>query len=385
MNRHDNVDKLLQHTAESLDIDVATYRLIEEIYGGVAEFLAQFWDLDDVEGVVYPQGSVPLGTVTKKIYRKDEVDIDSVVLRYLTTDQISKAQLKADVGDGLKQYLGTGPFGDPVLSEGKRCWTLTYEELNMHLDALPAVPNPLSLTGTGIKITDKSLFQWQYTDPKAFRRWFLEQMADEYAARREVLAKRMDIEQVPQPMIKTTLQQAVQLLKIHRDIYFEDNPDDKPASIILTTLAGLAYISGGSLYEVVEQLTKDMPTYIQRESGLYVLRNPVEENENFADRWNARPWRARAFFDWIEHAAADFSAIAHANGLHGAISKMGEVLGPRQAKYAAAKIGNDTWTSRRAGGMRYATGTGVVTTGAAATGRLVTPNHSFHGDVGARP
>ena len=385
MTQRDNIDKLLQHTAESLDIDVATYRLIEAIYGGASEFLAQFWDLDAVDGVVYPQGSVPLGTVTKKIYRNDEVDVDSVVLRYQTIDEITKAQLKADVGDGFKQYLGTGPFGGPVLSEGKRCWTLTYDEFKMHLDALPAVPNLQSLTGTGIKITDKSLFQWQYSDPKAYRQWFFEQMADEYAAVREVIAKRMDIAQVPQPMIKTTLQQAVQLLKVHRDIYFEDNPDDKPASIIITTLAGLAYLSGGTLYEVVEQLTRDMPTYIQRESGLYVLRNPVEENENFADRWNTRPGRARAFFDWIEQATADFSSIARTNGLHGAISKMGEVLGPRQAKYAATKIGNDTWTSRRAGGMRYAPGTGVVTTGAAATGRLVTPNHSFHGDVGARP
>ncbi len=383
--RNDNLDKVLAHSAESLDINLDTYQLIEAIYGGVAEFLAQFWDLDDVEGVVYPQGSVPLGTVTKKIYRDDQVDVDSVVLRHLATHQVSQAQLKADVGDGLKQYLSTDPFGDPDLTEGKRCWTLTYGELNMHLDALPALPNPASLTGTGIKITDKSLFRWQYSDPKAFRQWFFDRMADEYATRREVLAKRMDVEQIPRPMIKTTLQQAVQLLKIHRDVHFCDNPDDKPASIIITTLAALAYFSGGGLYEVLEQLTRDMPTYIQRESGMYVLRNPVEQNENFADRWNARPRRARAFFDWIAQAGTDFSAIARAGGLHGAISKMGEVLGPRQATYAADKYGTAGWTAARSGTMRYAPTTGIITTGTAATGRLVNPNHSFHGDVDARP
>jgi len=53
---HDNLDKLLAHSAESLDINLDTYQLIEAIYGGVAEFLAKFWDLDDVEGVVYPRG-----------------------------------------------------------------------------------------------------------------------------------------------------------------------------------------------------------------------------------------------------------------------------------------------------------------------------------------
>ena len=136
---------------------------------------------------------------------------------------------------------------------------------------------------------------------------------------------------------------------------------------------------------MVEQLTGNMPGYIERESGLYVLRNPVEENENFADRWNGLPGRARAFFGWIEQAATDFSSITRANGLHGAISKMGEVLGPRQAQYAATRIGNDAFTSRRASTMRYAPGTGVITTGAAATGRLVKPRHNFHGDVGPRP
>lgn len=382
---HDNLDKLLAHSAESLDIDLATYRLILDIYGSVADFLAQFWDLDDIDGVVYPQGSVPLGTVTKKTYRDQQVDIDSVVLRHLSTDQISQAQLKADVGDGLKQYLGTGPFGDPELAEGKRCWTLSYGQLNMHLDALPAVPNPDSLTGTGIKITDKSLFRWQYSDPKAFREWFFTRMADEFAFRREVLAKRMDVEQVPRPMIKTTLQQSVQLLKIHRDIHFRDNPDEKPASIIITTLAALAYVGGGSLYEVLAQLTRDMPSHIQRESGVYVLHNPVEYKENFADRWNTRPWRARAFFDWVTQAASDFSALATAGGLHGTIGKMGEILGPRQATYAADRLGTDGWSAGRSGTMRYAPSTGILTTGSAATGRLVNPNHRFHGDVGARP
>jgi hypothetical protein len=221
------------------------------------------------------------------------------VLRYQTTDEITKAQLKTHVGDGLKQYVGTDPFGDPVLSEGKRCWALTYDGLKLHLDTLPAVPNPESLTGTGIKITDKSLFHWQYSDPKAFRRWFHGQMADEYNAVREVIAKRIDIEQVPQPMIKTTLQQAVQLLKIHRDIHFEDNPDDKPASIIITTLAGLAYRSGGTLYEVVEQLTRDMPDHLQHESGMYVLANPIEENENFADRWHIADTIVAWTIEWL--------------------------------------------------------------------------------------
>ena len=93
----------------------------------------------------------------------------------------------------------------------------------------------------------------------------------------------------------------------------------------------------------------------------------------------------RAFFDWVTQAASDFSALATAGGLHGTIGKMGEILGPRQATYAADRLGTDGWSAGRSGTMRYAPSTGILTTGSAATGRLVNPNHRFHGDVGARP
>lgn len=43
-------------------------------------------------------------------------------------------------------------------------------------------------------------------------------MAKELEDKLLVLAKRMDIEQVPTWQVKTTLQQAVQALKRHRDI-----------------------------------------------------------------------------------------------------------------------------------------------------------------------
>lgn len=382
MSRHEDIDKLLLGGAESLDITVDTYRRIERMYNGAAGFLADFWGVDSIDGIVYPQGSVPLGTVTRQIHRNDEVDVDLVVVRYLLKEQTTKVALKTDVGDGLKQYIGTGPEGDPELSEGKRCWTLGYD--GMHLDALPALPNPESRTGTGLLITDKSLSQWQFSDPKGYRGWFFEQMAPQLELSRQIFAKRMEIEDIPEPMIKTTLQQATQLLKRHRDLYFTDHLDDRPASIILTTLAAMAYAGGDSLFEVLEYLTVRMPTYIDRVHGKYVLLNPVDDRENYLDRWDGHPRRAKWFFRWIEQAAQDFSAIARAIGLNGAIATMGQFLGQRPAEYAAEQLGRSSFQARLTGQMKYG-GSGVVTTGAAATGRLVRPGHTFHGDIGAWP
>jgi hypothetical protein len=384
MTHTSTLSELLGHGLSQLDITVDDYLLIERTYTDVAYTLADYWEADAYDGLLYAQGSVPLGTVTRKYHRNDEIDIDLVVLRDLRKDQITQAELKADVGEGLEKYLSDGPDEDPELVEGKRCWTLQYERY--HLDALPALPDSASRIGTGIILTDKSLVRWQHSDPKAYRDWFYGRMTEELAERRDVLAKRMEVESVPYPMIKTTLQQTVQALKRHRDIYFSDHLDDRPASIIITTLAALAYRGGGDLYEVLDDITDRMPYLVQRENELYVISNPVQAKENFADRWNSHPGRARMFFDWIERARRDFQAVAAGGGLNTVIKRLGEVLGPRVAQAAGAQAGAAIFDARRGGQLRYAVGTGALTTtGATATTRRVTRDHDFHGDTGARP
>ena len=69
-------------------------------------------------------------------------------------------------------------------------------------------------------------------------------MEIEFNARREFLAESMQearVEDVPEYQVKTPLQQGIQILKRHRDIMFVEDPDDKPISIIITTLAAHAY------------------------------------------------------------------------------------------------------------------------------------------------
>jgi hypothetical protein len=384
MTHNTTLSELLGHGLGQLDITVDEYLLIERTYTDVAYSLADYWEADAYDGVLYAQGSVPLGTVTRKYHGNDEIDIDLVVLRDLRKDQITQAELKADVGEGLEKYLSDGQDEDPELVEGKRCWTLQYA--GYHLDALPALPDEASRTRTGIILTDKSLVRWQHSDPKAYRNWFYGRMTEELAERRDVLAKRMDVESVPYPMIRTTLQQTVQALKRHRDIYFSDHLDDRPASIIITTLAALAYRGGGDLYEVLGDITDRMPYLVQRENGLYVISNPVQTKENFADRWNSHPGRARMFFEWIEQARSDFQAVAAGGGLNTVIKRLGEVLGPRAAQAAAAQAGGAIFDARRSGQLRYAVGTGALTmTGASAATRRVTRDHDFHGDTRARP
>ena len=103
------------------------------------------------------------------------------------------------------------------------------------------------------------------------------------------LAKRMEVEEVPEWQAKRTLQRAVQALKRHRDIHFEGREEVKPASIIVTTLAGIAYRGSGDLVDVIAHIVREMPSLVVTRGGVLWLPNPVQPDEN--SRTGSRPSR----------------------------------------------------------------------------------------------
>ena len=377
--------ELLGTGISQLDITPPERRLAVARYTAVARSLAGHWDTDPYDGLVYPQGSMRLGTITRNYHRDDEIDIDLVARRDQPKQSISQAELKADTGLGLEKFVLSEPEGTPSLDEGKRCWTLHYS--GFHLDVLPALPNTDTDSGSAIIITDTELVRWQFSNPIAYADWFHAVMAKEIEEKLKVLAKRMDIAQVPDWQVKTTLQQTVQALKRHRDIYFTGALDQRPASIIITTLAAHAYRgSGGDLYEVLDDITDRMPGFVRLDGQRYIVANPVETRENFADRWHGKPDRAEAFFRWIEQAKADFDGLAHAGGgLDTVISKMASLLGDRPAQEAGRSLSRGIVESRQRGELSYGAGTGTLTAAASAGTRRVSRDHDFHGHNGARP
>ena len=144
---------------------------------------------------------------------------------------------------------------------GKRCWTLKYsDEEKFHADILPALEHHQYLTqerlfqNTTISITDTShptyshlTHDWYTSNPKGYKKWFIEQMQTVFNARRNFIAlnENKSIEKVPTYRVQTALQKAVQILKFHRDIFFDQSEeyssDDKPISIIITTLSAKAF------------------------------------------------------------------------------------------------------------------------------------------------
>ena len=314
---------------------------------------------------IMPQGSMNLGTVVRPITEKDEYDVDLVCL-LKNGSTLPLNRIKSLVGDRLKAH---GTYRHMLEKEGKRCWTMQYDEF--HMDILPCVPQNIYYAEpypTSIKLTHKN--EWgnyepRFSNPYAYHEWFEERMKDvihvekrNYAARNNV-----DIAKVPTYKIRTPLQKAIQLMKRHRDILFQNNDDDAPISIIITTLAALAYNGEVNVYEALCNIVDKMPQFIEVRGTEYWIANPVMREENFADKWNEVPNNRTAFFHWLQKVKADLiTDPLSCFGQDSVANQYKRVLGKVPVERAVCAIGNDTRTARENGNLYMNGLTGGVTT-----------------------
>ncbi len=376
--RSRDLDRLIEAAIQSFDIPEHLYKLAVRRYEAAGRWLTARAELRGMTREVYPQGSFRLGTVVRPLGDQAQYDIDMVDRRDVDKNSISQAKLKADVGDDLKAYLATSPEGQPYLEDGKRCWTLLYRSDPFHMDVLPAIPDPDGSTNS-ILLTDRDVRVWQYSNPIDYAEWFHQTMAEEFTRLRELRLAEMaagDVEDVPDWTIKTTLQRCVQALKRHRDLRFLHREKQKPASIIISTLAARSYRGGGSLYDVLADVTKRMHTFIECREGVWWVPNPVQPEENFADRWRERPQLADAFFEWMEHARADFIAIGSEPGLDKAIGALSRSLGDDPGLAAAQSFGSGFTAANQTRRLGVVSAAGALGT----TARYPAPRHTFHGD-----
>jgi hypothetical protein len=329
---------LLVNIAESLDIPDHLYENAVVEYENVGSWLAaETSALAPYSPEIYPQGSFRLGTVVRPVAHEDEYDIDLVCHLRISKQQTTQAELKKMVGDRLKKRQDLRI----KLEESRRCWNLTYPK-SFHMDVLPCIPNSERLP-TGILLTDTELTRWQKSNPVRYADWFKDRMRVALELRKSILAesRRVDVEQVPEWQVRTPLQRVVQILKRHRDMYFNARQklELRPVSIILTTLAAQAYSNEEDLYESLEVILAKMADGIEKDGGKHVVRNPVEPDENFADKWNEKPELWMAFYAWLDAAQKDFTLVSKKATLSEAVTAMMPMFGDRVMKAASAKAG----------------------------------------------
>jgi hypothetical protein len=252
--------------------------------------------------------------VIKPITDRDEYDVDLVCfLNDLPQKATSQAQLKQMVGDRIKQ---NETYKSILDKEGRRCWTLNYAN-EFHLDILPSITDEQLRSSGGlhsdaILITDKNMIEseaseWPKSNPRGYIKWFKSRQSQIFQVLKSSIAEaqKVTIDEIPDYRIKTPLQIAIQILKRHRDEYFAKS-NDKPISIIITTLAASLYRGQGEIYNAIYDILQGIDVNMVKQSDRYYIPNPTNNCENFADKWNEDPLLPKAFFEWLDAAKGTF-------------------------------------------------------------------------------
>ena len=377
MERKQNIDAMYRKIAAEIEISETQAEKAKESYEAVGNYLNNNIKQYDVR--IFPQGSFMLGTVIKPISDKDEYDIDLVAT--IDNKFTSAKDLKNIVGDVLK----TSDRYSEKVEEGKRCWTIQYSEsANYHMDILPTMKSDTYFQNKKLIMTHKedenSDYEFRQTNPEAYYDWFVKRMEEEKKKLTEEYAIRNKIEivEVPEYKIKTTLQIAIEILKRYRDIKFKDTPDIKPISIILTTLMARIYTGKENVYELIEKFSKEYFLYLEKdENGNVLIQNPVNENENFADKWPSNPERKEAFFKFMDDLKYDL--VTNKVLLEGNIREQADaykkLFGENMVNKVYENIAQKTREEREKSNM-YLKENGNLTTEKT---NITVRNHNFYG------
>jgi len=393
---------IFEEFGRTLDITEEQYQAAVKSYQYVGQWLASDDSpLAPFHPEILPQGSFLFGTMTRPDGEDDDLDIDLVCRFDGKLPQWTQFDLKRIVGERLKS---NGVIARLVqFPDGRRCWTLKYaDSSHFHMDVLPAIVSSGYKTilekslraeagydfgQLAIRITDKKENnyktatrpeEWLKSNPFGYGIWFEQQ-----ATVRFEKAVRFSEAVQPVPVYrkdKLPLQRVVQILKRHRDLMFNGD-EHKPISIIITTLAARAYRKETNITEALINVVKQMPSEIEEvystEKRKMVKRiiNPVNPEENFADKWPDKPVKEKNFYDWIAKVTADIYTAMQQRGLQKIQESLEKPLGKNTVIKAFSSYGETLRKSRESGALRMAGGAGVL--GEVGT---VVRGHTFHGN-----
>jgi len=434
-------NEMLQDIATSLDISPSNYKLAIDHYKAVKKHLERgLYPRPEI----YCQGSFRLGTVVRpfKEDKEAEYDIDLVCQIPIAKESTTAKKLKQVVGDKLKEDAS---YDNMLDEEGRRCWTLEYAKdkdgIGFHMDVLPSIPmsdsGRLILKGRlpnaeyykhAIEITDldkkNQVYSWPDggSNPEGFAQWFddvkkirtpnymelsLKQKLAIFENTLDPKGQRI-FEKIDElePLVRTPLQQAIQILKRHRDICFKNNSDNKPISMIITTLCARFYEKEPDVFTALINIIQKISDFAQyigpgfkfsenvRESqnminslqsynpiidkpiyklnGKWWIPNPVNPAENFAERWDYE--KAKAFFEWLGKLELSFDLALQQKGLDKVANILRPIFNDRVVTNAFIKT-----AERKRTGLNNKTIKTTILTGILSTeGNTKNIKHTFH-------
>lgn len=417
---------ILEKIAESLDISPTDYKRAVKSYEAIGTWLEDGYEKgaypkSTKKPDIYPQGSINLGTIIRPIRdgKETDFDVDLVCQLFSPLKEATPKEIKQQVGNRLND---NETYKSKMKPEGKRCWTVEYAEsegIGFHIDILPCIPdisNFKSYYNGSIHIThkdeDTELYQWKPSNPKGFAEWFGEKnksfieislkqkklIFEKLKAQQQENLIYASVQDIPDQLVRSPLQRAIQLMKRHRDMRFNGPGKYKPISMIITFLSASLFRGENNVFDAFINIIKRLEAYAglvsdkyfrvseeiapldlirRKPNGEWEILNPTNPGENFADRWHEdNNARAIGFFNWISRLSSDINNIPLGKGTKELSDYLKTIFGERVSITAVKNWGDWLKTQRDSGELKMQSGTGLL----GSIGSITTKGHKFYGD-----
>jgi hypothetical protein len=352
------------------------YRNAEEKYKAVGSWLAfPGSTLAQFAPVIYPQGSMRLGTTVRPYNCQHEYDLDLVCQLHGCGHQSPMTIYR-----WVQNRLAANQTYKEILEPLKRCLRLNYAGA-FHLDILPACPNELLANGA-ILVPDRKLECWKDSNPQGFATWFFARcIVRDAIAECELKASVEPLPSAVPSEHKYPLQRIVQLMKRHRDIFFMGGRDIA-RSVILTTLAGDFYRGQRSLSLALESVLDGIHAALEQHPTVPRIENPVHCSENFADTWDQEKYdKFRAYirnFRVTFKRALHPSLIEERKGLESLSEPLGTLFGSDRVGEAIRQEAADLNASRNTSRLGISSA-GILSTLTASPKVVPVTRNQFYG------
>lgn len=322
----------LLSAAEKISLSEPQYQIIDSRYQQLQKVLDAADDPLLANAHIFVQGSMRLRTTIKPVAGAPmdlgTIDADAIVL--LPNAQGAEA---LEVLDSIYRRFDDGSRVQAKIKPLRRGIRVVYadEDPGFHIDVTPArtIAGHAQENGAGkLEVPDRELQGWKPSSPLPYATWLQtasqEQICLDSAQR---LVKRdgrlVEASQEPLPDYalyaeQDPLRASIKMLKRHRDEWAIRTKTEayRPISAIITTLATRAYLDVARAsrtkalrpLEAMMAIVARMPAHIQDHAGQYLVCNPKDPGENFAEKWNRPDGRLyRGAFDrWHAQAVASF-------------------------------------------------------------------------------
>lgn len=335
---------------DKIDITPTMYLNATEKYKQLAQYLAD----NGIDAEIYPQGSFALGTVVRPITKIHDAtyDLDFVCQVHDYKDTLSPLELR----DKVLEILQNSRLYDKKLKICDECFTVEYADTDgakFSIDIVPAVSesseniarlmtnsirNDLVESAIAIPKQINKEYSWLTSNPKGYKIWFEEinnkfNETSKFEYRRNLFESNKQIfssiQEVPDELDRSALQRVIQILKLHRDIYYSfitEGDKFKPISAIINTIVAQianTAVSNISVFDLLQYVLEEMAIYsnqqtldemkfaakynsrslILKKGSSWIISNPANPEDNLANQWTDTT--AKIFFRWVETVRND--------------------------------------------------------------------------------